>query len=543
MTEQPEGPAGDRGGDTPSISRKRKAREAGIDPKRLAKYQRGAAVATRKLTDRKLKGKLQHNEQLVQQAAQQAAKAEEWLLPSEPGTLETEGTERSYRLSQAAIAKEAAVGASRKVFDLALDQLGPYSLAFNRSGRQLLLGGRKGHLALLDWQQARPLAEVQVKETVRDVSFLHNQLFFAAAQKKYVYIYDHRGLEVHCMKEHEAVQRLEFLPYHFLLSSVGNHGVLRYQDTSTGQIVAQHRTKLGPCNVMRQNPWNAVLALGHGNGCVTHWTPNMATPAVKMLCHRGPIKAIAIDPTGHHMVTAGFDSMVKVWDVRTFKPMHAYRSPAPPAWLDISQRGMLAVGHGRRVQVWQDALTKRAPAPYLTHSLSHGLMTQFRFCPYEDVLGIGHTGGVSTILVPGTGEPNYDSMVADPFQGRKARREAEVHNLLEKLQPDMIVLDPSTIGQVRREPEELQQDKRQAEAEANAARRREQEARNEAKTRMKGKNRPSKRYRKKRTNIVDDKKGAIREDNKEAQKYQQRVEIPANAPKLLHRFFGRRPKG
>lgn len=59
---------------------------------------------------------------------------------------------------------------------------------------------------------------------------------------------------------------------------------------------------------------------------------------------------------------------------------------------------------------------------------------------------------------------------------------------------------------MRREPEELQQDKRQAEAEANAARRREQEARNEAKTRMKGKNRPSKRYRKKRTNIVDDKK-------------------------------------
>lgn len=188
---------------------------------------------------------------------------------------------------------------------------------------------------------------------------------------------------------------------------------MHLQDTSTGQIVAQHRTKLGPCNVMRQNPWNAVLALGHGNGCVTHWTPNMATPAVKMLCHRvrgfnilgllvrvaddalllsdscampavcsclfavsfclavthatahcvlssvikltlilqGPIKAIAIDPTGHHMVTAGFDSMVKVWDVRTFKPMHAYRSPAPPAWLDISQRGMLAVGHGRRVQV------------------------------------------------------------------------------------------------------------------------------------------------------------------------------------------------
>ena len=40
----------------------------------------------------------------------------------------------------------------------------------------------------------------QVRETVRDVTFLHNEQFFAAAQKKYVYIYDKRGLEVHCLK-------------------------------------------------------------------------------------------------------------------------------------------------------------------------------------------------------------------------------------------------------------------------------------------------------------------------------------------------------
>lgn len=69
-------------------------------------------------------------------------------------------------------------------------------------------------------------------------------------------------------QEHTDVRRLDFLPHHFLLASVGGAGVLRYQDTSTGAVVAQHRTKLGPCSVMRQNPWNAVMLLGHGNGTI-----------------------------------------------------------------------------------------------------------------------------------------------------------------------------------------------------------------------------------------------------------------------------------
>ena len=66
----------------------------------------------------------------------------------------------------------------------------------------------------------------------------------------------------------------------------------------------------------------------------------------------------------------------------------------------------------------------------------------------QDVLAVGHSGGLSTMLVPGAGEPHYDSLVADPFQTRRMRREQEVHQLLDKLQPDMIVLDPSSIGQV-----------------------------------------------------------------------------------------------
>lgn len=62
--------------------------------------------------------------------------------------------------------------------------------------------------------------------------------------------------------------------------------------------------------------------------------------------------------------------------------------------------------------------------------------------------GIGHSGGLSTMLVPGAGEPNYDSFVADPFQSYKARREQEVAQLLDKLPPESITLDPSSVGAV-----------------------------------------------------------------------------------------------
>ena len=58
------------------------------------------------------------------------------------------------------------------------------------------------------------------------------------------------------------------------------------QDTSTGHIIAQHRTKMGPCDVLRQNPYNAVSLLGHAQGVVTMWTPNMSTPVIKMLAHK-----------------------------------------------------------------------------------------------------------------------------------------------------------------------------------------------------------------------------------------------------------------
>jgi U3 small nucleolar RNA-associated protein 7 len=73
---------------------------------------------------------------------------------------------------------------------------------------------------------------------------------------------------------------------------------LKYQDTSTGALVSEIRTGLGEVKAMKQNPYNAVLHCGHSNGTVTLWSPSVSKPLVNMLCHRGPIQAIAIDQEG-----------------------------------------------------------------------------------------------------------------------------------------------------------------------------------------------------------------------------------------------------
>ena len=46
-----------------------------------------------------------------------------------------------------------------------------------------------------------------------------------------------------CPQDTTDATRLEFLPHHFLLCSVGASGVVRWQDTSTGRVVAALRTK------------------------------------------------------------------------------------------------------------------------------------------------------------------------------------------------------------------------------------------------------------------------------------------------------------
>ncbi|RHZ66991.1 hypothetical protein Glove_303g85 [Diversispora epigaea] len=520
-----------------------------IDNINVTKYIRPAEgnLGTKKLKKIKKKGlrsTLERVEKRSEDAAKKAANYE-ILLVEEPGFLEAEGIEKTFNITQKKLKENLGDEVtSLKIFDLDLKTFGAYSLDYTRNGRNMIIGGRKGHLATFDWQSNKKGCEIYVKETVRDVKWLHNELFFAAAQKKYVFIYDQNGLEIHKLKNHIEVNKIEFLPYHFLLVSVGNAGWLKYQDTSTGKLVTELRTKLGQCDVMAQNPWNAIIHLGHTNGTVSLWSPNMSTPLVKMLTHRGPVKALAIDHTGTYMASAGLDGRLKLWDVRTYKCLQDYYTRTSVSSLSISQLGLLGVGWGPHVTVWKDAFKTKQKSPYMNHLQEGTQIQDINFCPYEDVLGIGHSNGISSILIPGSGEPNIDSLEANPFQTKKQRQESEVHSLLDKIQPEMITLDPTFIGKVDRASREMLAKERKEEEEGLKNGSKKQESRN----RTRGKNNSLKKYlRKKQKNVIDERKLKIQqriEKEKEARrKKRSNDEIDDNKPSTaLDRFTNKNRK-
>ncbi len=274
----------------------------------------------------------------------------------------------------------------------------------------------------------------------------------AVAQKKYTYIYDHAGVELHCLRKHIEVTHMEFLPHHFLLATVGNAGYLKYMDTSTGAMVMEMPTKTGSPTALAQSPYNAILHLGNQQGTVGLWSPNSTEPLVKLQAHRGPVRAISIDREGRYMCTAGQDLRMGVWDLRMYREVNNYFLRQPGASVAISDRNLVSVGWGTQVSIWRGLFDKhrddqeKVQSPYMGYGGEGRRIERLKWCPFEDVLGISHDQGFSSILVPGAGEPNFDALELNPYETTKQRQETEVKALLNKLQPEMISLNPDYIG-------------------------------------------------------------------------------------------------
>ena len=89
---------------------------------------------------------------------------------AEPGKLEAEGEmEKTWRVTQAELAKTVGGEAARQQKEFRLDG-GPYRNRYTRNGRHMAIVGKLGHVASFDWQTGTMHAELQLRETCRDIT-------------------------------------------------------------------------------------------------------------------------------------------------------------------------------------------------------------------------------------------------------------------------------------------------------------------------------------------------------------------------------------
>jgi U3 small nucleolar RNA-associated protein 7 len=167
--------------------------------------------------------------------------------------------------------------------------------------------------------------------------------------------------------------------------------------------------------------------------------------------------------------------------------------------------------------VWKDLFRhEKVQSPYMALGGDGKRVERVRFCPFEDVLGIGHDQGFQSVLLPGAGQANFDALEANPFETTKQRQEAEVKALLNKLKPEMIALDPNFIGNLDLRSEKERQAIRDEDAPPV-------NLETEIRSKARGKNSALKKYLRKqrKKNIIDEKRLKVDEIWKEQQQHKE----------------------
>jgi U3 small nucleolar RNA-associated protein 7 len=126
--------------------------------------------------DKKLAALLDKNTILKEETKLRLKEQSQIFNTEDRGFLEVEHErERTLKVNQKELKEMLPVQTAQNIFDLTLDEYGPYTFDVTRNGRHVLMAGRKGHLSLLDWRRKDLVCEFQAKQLIRDVKFLQNE--------------------------------------------------------------------------------------------------------------------------------------------------------------------------------------------------------------------------------------------------------------------------------------------------------------------------------------------------------------------------------
>lgn len=420
----------------------------GID---VSKYKRFSRIKPISTKSKYLNARLENQQLKAANAVTRAAVFDSIPSQASIGGIVTESIyESTLSLNQWQIVEQSSLNTNSKFFELYLPQHGPYHARFSSNGNQLLLAGQLGHVSNIQWKNKNLVSELNVAERINDCCWLTNTDMFAVAQKYYTHVYDKKGTELHCLKQLDNTLAMSYLPYHFVLAAINDRNYLSYYDISIGKHITSYRAYSNKSVAMCQNRASGIINLAHSNGVVSLWSPNNKEQLASILCHNAGLTSISVSLDGTTMLTTSVNKKASLWDLRSYKCLQKIKLEKNVETITkscFSQTDMIAFGAKSNILTLRMKENSKYE-PYLKHSITGAAVNTLEFCPYEDVLGIGHSLGFNTMIVPGSCNPNFDSMEANPIQSRSRRQNQEVSRLIEKIPVELIDIDNGAIGKV-----------------------------------------------------------------------------------------------
>lgn len=203
-----------------------------------------------------------------------------------------------------------------------------YGAAFSPNGKEIVTGSA-ATVQLWDARTGKGVHQfVADKFGVNDVRFSPNGKYLLTAGKDGIHLWNAKtGEMIRQFGDLHDVFRATFSPdgrYVLSTASGTDDGKARLWETSTGQLVHEYQSTLGPMNGLDFSPDGNYIIADGGDNIVHIWDTQTGKELRQLIGHTGVIFTEVFSPDGKYIATASVDNTARLWDFRTGQELRRF---------------------------------------------------------------------------------------------------------------------------------------------------------------------------------------------------------------------------